>query len=213
MDMNTQIAKPRTSTRTTSARRDVPEAQLQEWARRGTEKWRETVATIIAFGQFLIEAKAAAGHGNFSRLFKDHAKPVDPPMPITQRTAEKLMSIAENPVLSNPANWSNLSNALSTLDTLDHLPQEDLQRMIGEGKISPELTQDEAHMLLYCGTVKAQAAQAALAKVKAYQKKLARRAVAECLCQCVRCGSVHSDQRLLSQTQQGSSHENDGKGD
>lgn len=196
--MNTQTETARTS----MSLPDATEATLQDWARRGTQKWQKIAAEIIAFGQFLIEAKVAAGHGNFSRLFKGHAKPVDPPMPITLHTAEQLMKVASDPVLSNPTYRSSLPPHWKTLSLLTQFSQEEKERLIGEGKISAELTQEQAHTLLYYRTAKAQAAQVVLAKMNAHQKKLARREAAACLCHCLRCGSVHTDERLISTTGQ-----------
>jgi hypothetical protein len=200
---------------------DVTEAMLQDLARRGTQKWQETVATIIAFGQFLIDAKVAAGHGNFSRLFKDHAKPVDPPMPITQRTGEKVMKIAKNPALANPTNWSSLPIATDTLDVLSPLPEKFIESYIARGFVSPDMTGIDARALRYGRkdhlTRMAQAIQAVKAAragqaelmehigfangtaVKVHYKRLQRRELTEsCHCQCSRCGSVHPDERLRS---------------
>ena len=195
MEMQT-TTEPRKSTTLP----DALEAMLQDLARRGTQKWQDTFDTIIAFGQFLIDAKAAAGHGNFSRLFKDHAKPVERPMPINLHTGEQLIKIAKDPVLSNSRYKSSLPPHWTTLSLLTQFSQEEKERLIREGKISAGLTQEQAHILLYYQTAEVKGVHVVLAKVAAHQKKLARRAVAKCLCRRIRCGSVHTDQRLISRS-------------
>lgn len=180
---------------------DVTEAMLRDLARRGTQKWQDTVAAIIAFGQFLNDAKVAAGHGNFSRLFKGHKKPVDPPMPITLHTGEALIAIAKHGTLSNSTYRSNLPPHWKTLSLLTPLSEEQVESHIRQGLISSEMTQAQAQTLLYYRTAKTQAQQNAVTKIMtAYKKRLERRETDACLCQCVSCGHVHPDQRLKSGT-------------
>lgn len=186
------LAKPRTTIH------DATEITLQVLADEGTQKWQDTYDAIIAFGQFLIEARIAAGHGNFGRLFKGHAKPVERPIPITQHTGEQLMKIAKDPVLSNSTYRSSLPPHWKTLILLTQFSEEEKVRLIGEGKISAELTQDQAHALLYYRTATTPAEQAVITRrLKAYQKRLKRRSTEGCLCEC-RCGDVHPDKRLIS---------------
>ena len=48
------------------------EASLQEVADRVTDAYKKSVASIVAVGQLLIDAKAATAHGGFARLFRDN---------------------------------------------------------------------------------------------------------------------------------------------
>lgn len=177
---------------------------LQQLADLGRRKWRKTVQAIMETGQFLIHVKEEVDHGEFSQLFtgyKGKAKAVTSPMPFQLPFAEKLMRIARHPVLSNSTNWSNLPTAVSTLDLLTKFSQADLERYLSQGQVTPETTADQVQALLYYGTVRERdGLKDALTKIKTYQKKLARRAVAACNCMCDRCGNVHTDVRLIART-------------
>ena len=184
----------------------TPVTRLQQLADLGTRKWGKGPQAIMETGQFLIHVKKEVDHGEFSQLFtgyKGKAKAVTNPMPFQQHFAEKLMRIARHPVLSNSTNWSNLPTSVSTLDLLTQFSQEDLERYLSQGQVTPETTADQVRGLLYCGTLRERdGLKDTLTKIKAHQKKLARRAVAECNCTCDRCGNVHTDVRLIARTGQ-----------
>jgi hypothetical protein len=93
---------------------------------------RLSVEAIIKTGNKLIEAKAALDHGKWGKLFEEgplfhtDERELDKPklLPFGQRTAERLMRIAENPFLSNPTHVSILPPSWGTLDALAGLPIE-----------------------------------------------------------------------------------------
>lgn len=192
----TETARPRE--RTATALPEATKARLQDLADQFTREWREIHEGIMKCGQILIQAKDAEGHGGFMKLFKGHPQAVARPISIKLPTAEKLMRVARNPILSNSTNWSNLPIALYTLDLLNQFEQPDLERLIGEGKVSADTTHEQVHMLLYYRTATTPAEQAVITRrLKAYQKRLKRRSTEGCLCEC-RCGDVHPDKRLIS---------------
>ena len=78
--------------------------------------WQKAVSGIIETGRSLIEAKKALtlehGHGQFLKLFD----PEIGNLPFGENTAQRLMKIARNPVLSNadhgqylPPSWRTLA--------------------------------------------------------------------------------------------------------
>jgi hypothetical protein len=71
------------------------------WANHISASLRQAVENIIETGQLLIEAKASLAHCDFLEMVKDH-------LPFTSRTAQMLMKIARNPVLSNAKHVSLL---------------------------------------------------------------------------------------------------------
>jgi hypothetical protein len=201
---------------------DATEATLQNWADQFTHEWRKGHEGIIKGGQVLSQAKAAEGHGGFSKLFKGHPQAIDHPFPIQLHTGEKLMRIAGNPALANPTNWSSLPIATDTLDVLSGLPEKFIESYIARGFVSPDMTGIDARALRYGRkkhlTRMAQAIQVvkqaragpaglmehigftSATATKVHHKRLQRRELTEsCLCQC-RCGDVHPDQRLKSST-------------
>src|SRR5262245_41259105 len=64
--------------------------------------------SAVAVGKLLIEAKEKLPHGAFMAMI-EHDLPFGP------RTAEKLMVIARDPVLSNPTHESDLSGSWTVL--------------------------------------------------------------------------------------------------
>jgi hypothetical protein len=68
-------------------------------------------------------------------------------LPFGDRTAQRLMEIARNPVLSNPTYRSLLPPSWRTLAELTRLPVPVLQQAIDDGKISPDTEQHHAFQL------------------------------------------------------------------
>ncbi len=77
--------------------------------------WNKTVAAFIETGQLLLKAKKEmSGTGKWSKLFDKNIGN----LPFGIDTAEGLMNIAKNEVLSNSANWRNLPPSIRTLAVL-----------------------------------------------------------------------------------------------
>jgi len=93
------------------------------------------VESIIETGRVLIEAKEQLGHGRFGDMFKQKPKVV----PFGWSTADKLMKIAEHPILSNSENFPKLPPSWGMLFQLTTLPDDVLLAMLADGTIHPEL--------------------------------------------------------------------------
>jgi Protein of unknown function (DUF3102) len=85
-----------------------PLVDRHEHVRRITAAWQKTVANIVETGRLLIEAKDDIGFGGFQEMIRAE-------LPFGARTAQRLMEIAEDRVLSNathasllPASWMTL---------------------------------------------------------------------------------------------------------
>jgi hypothetical protein len=112
---------------------------LQWWAEKINGAMADSVAAIIATGQAFIDAKIAVGHGQFERLFANHADPLENPVKCTSRTAQMLMKIAGDPILSNTNHGSVLPPSWRTLYELSTLPPDKLQVALDEHWIRPEM--------------------------------------------------------------------------
>jgi hypothetical protein len=125
-----------------STAQDPSEDDWKYWAKRITSTWQSSVANIIETGRLLIKAKAALSHGEFGDMIKKY-------LPFKSRTAQSLMKLAHNPVLSNtqhvahlPAHWGTLV----ALDTLG-LPDAELTAKIHDGTITPKMERKDVAKL------------------------------------------------------------------
>lgn len=105
-----------------------------------SDSWRSAVESIIETGRRLVEAKQRVGRGNWLDAVQL--------MPFGERTAQRLIEISRNPVLSNPTYTSHLPASWMTLATLAQLPAEEVTALIDNGRITPELKQTEARALV-----------------------------------------------------------------
>ena len=118
------------------------------------EKWdafegslRKSLERAIELGKALIEAKATEGHGNFGKLFSDHAEPVEGALPFRSNWANRLMKVASNPALANPHHGADLPADLNTVYELALMSAPALEQAIEDGKVTPQTTRDEAKAL------------------------------------------------------------------
>jgi hypothetical protein len=116
-----------------------PLVDRNEHVRRITTAWQKTVANIIETGRLLIEAKDDIGHGAFQEMIRSQ-------LPFGPGTAQRLMQIAENKILSNTAHAPLLPASWMTLYELAKLPKRgiDLQVLIEEGAKSQDGAQGRA---------------------------------------------------------------------
>lgn len=117
------------------------------WAPRINAQWQKSVEGIINVGRQLIAAKEACEHGEFLRLFKGHEIAVSEPVPFGERSAEMLMEVAGNKVISNPKFVSDLPQSWGTLYELTKLNDEQIVAGIKAGEITPEMTRSQAAKL------------------------------------------------------------------
>jgi hypothetical protein len=102
--------------------------------------WRKTTESIIATGRLLNEAKAKVAHGDWLRLVEE--------LPFGERTAEMLMAIADNPVLSDSNHGSDLPPSWRTLYELAKLDDQVLLARIEDHTINPGMERKEVAALL-----------------------------------------------------------------
>jgi hypothetical protein len=126
-------------TNVTHIRNNKPKTVAQ-WRNYISEPWQKAVESIIETGQRLIEAKEEVEYGEWGKIFENNK-------PFSLRTAEFLMGIAKNPVLTNPLHATLLPPSWFTLYQLSLIPAEDLQKLIDAGKVHSELTRAEAENL------------------------------------------------------------------
>jgi hypothetical protein len=120
------------------------ESTAEHWAPLVAADWRASVAAIVATGRRLLEAKKACGRGEYGRLFSDHSQPCDGHLPFSSRTGQRLMAIAEHPVLSNPSHGSDLPASWRTLAELSLVKPKRLLAELRAGRVHPELERKQA---------------------------------------------------------------------
>jgi hypothetical protein len=108
----------------------------QGWARRINSSMAESVAAIIATGQAFIDAKRALPHGQFERLFANHADALPEPVTCSQNTANQLMAIGRR--FAKSAYVQTLPPYWGTLYELTKLPEDKLEIALSEGWVRPE---------------------------------------------------------------------------
>ena len=113
----------------------------KQWAEKILARYQESVIAIVDVGRHLIQAKEELEHGDFGELIQTD-------LPFSWRTANLLMKIARNPVLSNSHHGSNLPASWRTLSELARLPEEVLEEALTTGRITPELKRKEVSRLV-----------------------------------------------------------------
>jgi hypothetical protein len=97
--------------------------------------WSKPVAGFIEAGQLLLHAKKQlSGSGKFLKLFdKDVGD-----LPFGIDTAERLMKIAKNKVLTDSANWRNLPPSIRTLAELSKATPKQLEKWLTERVVTAD---------------------------------------------------------------------------
>jgi hypothetical protein len=114
--------------------------QMDDLAARANTAWRQSVKSVIECGRILIEAKKKVGHGNWLKFVEK--------LDFTASTAERLMLIASNPVLSNSAHVQNLPRSWGTLHRLTEMEQSDLEALLKDGTINSETERKDVDELI-----------------------------------------------------------------
>jgi hypothetical protein len=111
------------------------------WAERISAIWQQSTAAIIETGRLLIQARDNLDHGQWLKM-------VQAELPFNQRTAQRLMAIAQHPVLSNTTHVPHLPSSWGTLYELTKLPSVELEAKISDGSINPRLERRDVAALL-----------------------------------------------------------------
>jgi len=125
----------------------LKKTKAEYWAPKIHGEWRKSIEGILGVGRQLIAAKEACEHGEFLRLFKGHENAVGDPLPFGVSSADKLMEIARNQVISDSEFVPNLPQSWGTLYELTKLDDETLIAGIKAGEITPETTRAQAAAL------------------------------------------------------------------
>jgi hypothetical protein len=111
-----------------------------EWATCIRAAWQKTVASIIETDELLIEARHALPPGSFADMVRNE-------LPFTLRTAQRLIQIADHPLLSNATHVSRLPASWGTLYQLSRLPLTALEQYIEDGRINPAMERKDVAAL------------------------------------------------------------------
>ena len=101
---------------------------------------RESVASIIAAGKVLIDAKEALAHGEFLNMVAND-------LPISSDTAQRLMAVAGDKRISNAAHDRYWPSAGTTLYELSRLDDATFEQAVESGKITPDMERKDAKAL------------------------------------------------------------------
>lgn len=127
-------------------------ALIKQYAAEITIAWQKSVQSIIEVGRLLNEAKAAIPHGDWHKLVDKGDNKLIPSigLPFSERTAQKLMRIANHSVLSNPTHVAALPASYATLDLLASIPPLALERAIINEEVHPKMERSDVAQLPYC---------------------------------------------------------------
>jgi N6-adenosine-specific RNA methylase IME4 len=110
------------------------------WARRIKECVGSAVEAIIATGRALIDAKASLPHGEFESMVREDLE-------WHPSHAVRLMKIARDERLTNPAHVQDLPTACGTLYELSKLKGCAFEEALADGRISPDMERRDAAVL------------------------------------------------------------------
>jgi hypothetical protein len=117
----------------------------KQWADRINTAWQKSVEGIIDAGRLLIEAKEDLSHGSFESM-------VQLSLNFGPRTAQRLMAVAGNPILSNPTHGSHLPPSWRTLSELTRIDKKlgegTLAKWLGDGTVTPKTERKDIAALL-----------------------------------------------------------------
>jgi hypothetical protein len=117
---------------------------LDQFAEAITASWQQAVHSIIRTGRLLIKAKKDHP-GKFGKLFDaDNPKK----LPFGPRTAQRLMAIADHPILSDPTHVSHLPPSWGTLDRICQIPDPELKAMLADGTIHPDTQRKDVEEII-----------------------------------------------------------------
>ncbi len=116
--------------------------RAEKWADEICTQLGKSVESIISVGRLLTKAKMDLAHGEWGRLFHDQL------IPFSQDTAQRLMTIAANPDLSNTANARHLPPSWTSLFELTKLEPDTLHNALKDRVITPDMKRSDVAALL-----------------------------------------------------------------
>jgi Protein of unknown function (DUF3102) len=116
--------------------------RAEQWADRICGQIGKTVESIIEVGRLLVKAKKDLPHGEWGRMFDEQL------VTFGVRTAERLMTIAKHPVLSNTTHASYLPPSWTTIYDLTKVEPKRLNAAFKDGLIVPDMPRKAVKALL-----------------------------------------------------------------
>jgi N6-adenosine-specific RNA methylase IME4 len=126
----------RSRSENTAPVRDSQDAGRAAWAARIEAAWRSAVDGVLETGRLLAEAKANLPHGAFTAM-------IEADLPFKPSTAQRLMRIAADERLTNPAHVQHLPPHWGTLYELTKLSDQQFEAKLAAGDIHPEMERRE----------------------------------------------------------------------
>jgi hypothetical protein len=102
--------------------------------------WSSMVSSIVETGRLLIELREQTVHGQWEKLVEER-------LPFGVTTAQKLIKIAEHPVISNAARARHLPPRWSILAEMVRLDPDTLETAIRKGVIHPGMKREDLRAL------------------------------------------------------------------
>jgi hypothetical protein len=118
----------------------IPTRSVDQWAALIRHDLGQTLGGIVAAGKHLIEARCDLGRGRFGEMLRV--------VRMHERTAERLMRIAESPVLTNPDFAACLPTSMRTLSELTRFPSPILEGYLQNGTINVATERAQVEALL-----------------------------------------------------------------
>jgi hypothetical protein len=98
--------------------------------------WQSSLRGILECGRLLVAAKQRLKHGQFQKM-------IEAELPFTPSTAQRLMAIARDRRLTNPAHAQLLPPSWYSLYRLSTLSNAQFKTAIEDGTIRPDMERDE----------------------------------------------------------------------
>lgn len=118
---------------------DLKAQRVDKSVQKLKEQKARTTAEIVRFGKLLATEKASLPHGTWGTVLER--------VGMSDRSAMRLITIASNPVLANPAHVPDLPDHASTLDILARLPKPQLEAALADGRVHHAMSRADAEAL------------------------------------------------------------------
>jgi len=119
---------------------ELSQARINTYVTRIKGAWQKGVESILETGRLLVEAKRELPGGFLAMIECD--------LPFGWSTAERLMKIAEHPVLGDSAHAPNLPPSWMTLYELTKLAPDELRTKLAAGAIHPSVDRRTVTLML-----------------------------------------------------------------
>jgi hypothetical protein len=117
-----------------------PSNEAWRWAEQINAQWRQSYASVIEAGRILLEAKACLPHGSFEAM-------VQRQLEFSPSTAQRLMIVARDHRLTNPAHVQLLPRSYATLYELSKLSDEQFRLGVERGIINPDMERKDVELI------------------------------------------------------------------